>query len=122
MPYEMILTERHGHVGLITINRPQAMNALNNLLMRELMDALEAFDKNENVGAMVIAGNEKAFAAAADIKEMAGKSSLQRMATGPEAAFWRTRSIQKPALAAAFGWALRGADGVPESSEMVSPC
>src|ERR1041385_6967587 len=74
MPYEMILTERREHVGLITLNRPQAMNALNNQLMRELMDALEAFDKNEDVGAMIITGNEKAFAAGADINEMADKS------------------------------------------------
>ena len=77
MPYEMILTETRGRVGLITINRPKAMNALNNQLMRELMDALDAFDKDDAIGAMVIAGNEKAFAAGADIKEMADKPSTK---------------------------------------------
>jgi len=68
MTYEMILTESRGRVGLVTLNRPQAMNALNNQLMRELMDALEAFDRDDAIGAMVITGNEKAFAAGADIK------------------------------------------------------
>jgi enoyl-CoA hydratase len=77
MPYELILAETRGRVGLVTLNRPQAMNALNNQLMRELMDALEAFDKNDAVGAMVITGNEKAFAAGADIKEMADQSVQQ---------------------------------------------
>src|SRR5574341_2185283 len=79
MPYEMIPAETRGRVGLVTLNRPQAMNALNNHLMRELMDALEAFDKKDRVGAMVITGNEKAFAAGADIKEMADKSIQQMM-------------------------------------------
>ena len=74
MSYEMILTEIRGHVGLITLNRPKAMNALNNQLMREMMDALEAFDREPGIGAMLLTGNEKAFAAGADIKEMADKS------------------------------------------------
>jgi len=119
MPYEMILTERHRHVGLITINRPQAMNALNNLLMRELMDALEAFDKNENVGAMVIAGNEKAFAAGADIKEMADKSIQQMMDSDHIAVFGRIRTIQKPVIAAVSGWALGGGCEIALSCDMI---
>ena len=119
MPYEMILTERHGHVGLITINRPQAMNALNNQLMRELMDALEAFDKNEDVGAMVIAGNEKAFAAGADIKEMADKSIQQMMDSDHIAVFGRIRMIQKPVIAAVSGWALGGGCEIALSCDMI---
>jgi enoyl-CoA hydratase/carnithine racemase len=71
MTYTMVLTEIRGRVGLVTLNRPQSMNAFNTVMLTELFDALEAFDKDENVGAMVVTGNEKAFAAGADIKEMA---------------------------------------------------
>ena len=119
MPYEMILTERREHVGLITLNRPQAMNALNNQLMRELMDALEAFDKNEDVGAMIVTGNEKAFAAGADIKEMADKSIRQMMDSDHLAVFGRIRTIQKPVIAAVSGWALGGGCELALSCDMI---
>ncbi|HEX6033514.1 MAG TPA: enoyl-CoA hydratase-related protein [Anaerolineales bacterium] len=119
MPYELILTGTRGRVGLITLNRPQAMNALNNQLMRELMDALEAFDKNDSVGAMVITGNEKAFAAGADIKEMAGKSIQQMMDTDHIAVFGRIRTIRKPVIAAVSGWALGGGCEVALSCDMI---
>ena len=119
MPYEMILTETHGKVGLITFNRPQAMNALNNQLMRELMDALESFDKNEHIRAMVITGNEKAFAAGADIKEMADKSIHQMMDTAHVAVFGRIRTIQKPVIAAVSGFALGGGCEVALSCDMI---
>ena len=119
MPYEMILIERREHVGLITLNRPQAMNALNNQLMRELMDALEAFEKNEAVGAMVITGNEKAFAAGADIKEMADKSIQQMMDSDHLAVFGRIRTIQKPVIAAVSGWALGGGCEIALSCDMI---
>jgi len=119
MPYEMILAETRGRVGLITLNRPQAMNALNNQLMRELMDALEAFDKNDDVGAMVITGNEKAFAAGADIKEMAGKSIQQMMDTDHISAFGRIRTIRKPVIAAVSGWTLGGGCEVALSCDMI---
>ena len=116
MSHEMILTEARGRVGLITLNRPQAMNALNNQLMRELMDALEAFDKNDAIGAMVITGNEKAFAAGADIKEMAEKSIQEMMDTDHIAVFGRIRTIRKPTV----GWAgirpPRGAASMMSSS------
>ena len=119
MPYEMILTETRGRVGLITLNRPQAMNALNNQLMRELMDALEAFDKNDAIGAMVITGNEKAFAAGADIKEMADKSIQQMMDTDHIAVFGRIRTIRKPVIAAVSGWALGGGCEIALSCDMI---
>src|SRR5690242_20828058 len=118
MPYELILTETHGHVGLIRLNRPQAMNALNNPLMRELMDALEAFDKNDAVGAMVITGNEKAFAAGADIKEMADKSMQQILDQDHVGVFGRIRTIHKPVIAAVSGWALGGGCEVALSCDM----
>ena len=119
MPYEMILTETHGRVGLITFNRPQAMNALNNQLMRELMDALESFDKNEDIRAMVISGNEKAFAAGADIKEMADKSIHQMMDTDHVAVFGRIRTIRKPVIAAVSGFALGGGCELALSCDMI---
>ena len=71
MSFTTILTETRGHVGLVTLNRPDAMNALNPTLVNELMDALEVFDTDGNIGAMVVAGSEKVFAAGADIKFMA---------------------------------------------------
>ncbi len=67
MSYETILVEIQGRVGVITLNRPQALNALNSQLMTELTTALKAFDEDDDIGAMVIAGNEKAFAAGADV-------------------------------------------------------
>ena len=119
MPYEMILVETRGRVGLITLNRPQALNALNNQLMRELMDALDAFDKNEAVGAMVVTGNEKAFAAGADIKEMADKSALEMTQSDHIAVFGRIRTIKKPVIAAVSGWALGGGCEVAMSCDMI---
>jgi enoyl-CoA hydratase len=119
MPYELILTEMRGRVGLITLNRPQAMNALNNQLMHELMDALGAFDKDDAVGAMVITGNEKAFAAGADIKEMADQSIQQMMDRDHVGVFGRIRTIQKPVIAAVSGWALGGGCEVALSCDMI---
>jgi enoyl-CoA hydratase len=119
MPYELILAETYGQVGLITINRPQAMNALNNQLMRELMDALEAFDENDGIGAMVIAGNEKAFAAGADIKEMADRTIQQMMDRDHVAVFGRIRTIRKPVIAAVSGWALGAGFEIALSCDMI---
>lgn len=119
MPYELILTETRGRVGLITLNRPQALNALNNQLMREVMDALEAFDKDDAVGAMVVTGNEKAFAAGADIKEMADKSAPEMMEADHVAVFGRIRSVEKPVIAAVSGWALGGGCEIAMSCDMI---
>jgi enoyl-CoA hydratase len=119
MPYEMILTETRGRVGLIAINRPQAMNALNNQLMSELMDALEAYDRDNGVGAMVVTGSEKAFAAGADIKEMAGRSIQQMVERDHVAVFGRIRTIRKPVIAAVSGWALGGGCELALSCDMI---
>ena len=119
MPYEMILTETRGRVGLITFNRPKALNALNTQLMSEVADALEAFDKDENIGAMVITGNEKAFAAGADIKEMAGKSALDMSQADHVAVYGRIRTIRKPVIAAVSGWALGAGCEVALSCDMI---
>jgi enoyl-CoA hydratase len=119
MPYELILTQTRGQVGLIKLNRPQVMNALNNQLMREAMDALEAFDKNDTIGAMVITGNENAFAAGADIKEMVNKSIQQMMDTDHIAVFGRIRTIRKPVIAAVSGWVLGGGCEIAMSCDMI---
>jgi enoyl-CoA hydratase len=119
MPYEMILTETRGRVGLITLNRPKALNALNNQLMSEVMDALNAFDKDNNIGAMVITGSEKAFAAGADIKEMSDKSTKQMTEADHVAVFGRIRSVEKPIIAAVSGWALGGGCEVALSCDMI---
>jgi enoyl-CoA hydratase len=119
MPYETILTETRGHVGLITLNRPQAMNALNNQLLREVMDALEVYDKDDNIGAMVIAGSEKAFAAGADIVEMVDKSAQDMVARDPVAIFGRIRTIRKPVIAAVSGYALGGGCELAMSCDMI---
>src|SRR6476661_9933256 len=76
MAYENLLTETRGRVGLITLNRPKALNALNDALMDELGVALKAFDADENIGAIVLTGSEKAFAAGADIGMMASYSYM----------------------------------------------
>lgn len=119
MPYTSILTEIRDRVGLVTLNRPQAMNALNNQLVTELMDALAVYDKDDNVGALVITGNEKAFAAGADIKEMVDKSADEMKRTDLVAVFARIRDIRKPVIAAVSGWALGGGCELAMSCDMI---
>ena len=119
MTYTTILTEIRGRVGLITLNRPQAMNALNFTLTRELMDALETFDNDDSVGAMVVTGNQKAFAAGADIKEMADKTRQEMVDNDSIAQFGRIRTIHKPVIAAVSGWALGGGCEIAMSCDMI---
>ncbi len=119
MTYTSILTETRGRVGLVTLNRPQTLNALDAVILRELMDALEAFDKDDAIGAMVIAGGEKAFAAGADIKEMADRSEQEMRAADPVAVFARIRDIHKPVIAAVSGWALGGGCELALSCDMI---
>ena len=76
-----ILTETRGRVGLVTLNRPEALNALNAALIAELVDAVDAFDADDGVGAIVITGSERAFAAGADIKEMAALTFAEAYAS-----------------------------------------
>lgn len=95
------------------------MNALNNQLMREVMEALEGFDQDDSVGAMVITGNGKAFAAGADIKEMADQSMQQMIDRDHVEVFDRIRTIQKPVIAAVSGWALGAGCEVAMSCDMI---
>ena len=114
-----ILTETRGRVGLITLNRPQALNALNAVLLTELMEALAAFDSDTAIGAMVITGSEKAFAAGADIKEMADASVTEMMAKGFVELFDSLRKINKPVIAAVSGFALGGGCELALSCDMI---
>jgi enoyl-CoA hydratase len=119
MTYTSILIETRGRVGLITLDRPKALNALNNQLMNEVIDALHTFDKDDNIGAMVITGNEKAFAAGADIKEMVDRSSKEMAETDHVSVFGEIRSIEKPIIAAVSGWALGAGCEVALSCDMI---
>ena len=112
MGYENILVDRDGRVGIITLNRPAVLNALSTPLMRELGEALEAFEADDTIGAVILTGNDKAFAAGADIKEMqdAGFSDifLADFPAGRAAAWRRMALLRKPILAAVAGFALGG--------------
>jgi enoyl-CoA hydratase len=108
MTYENIIVETRGKVGLIRLNRPQALNALNRALMHDLTRALDAFEADANIGCLVITGSDKAFAAGADIKEMADKPFDQAY-LGDFAANWdRAATVRKPVIAAVAGFALGG--------------
>jgi len=119
MSYTTILTETRGRVGLITLNRPQAMNALNRMLLSELVSALTAFDADEAVGAMVITGSERAFAAGADIKEMAEASAVEMLTSSFVELFDGIRKVRKPVIAAASGFALGGGCELAMSCDMI---
>ncbi|MCO5146239.1 MAG: enoyl-CoA hydratase [Aquamicrobium sp.] len=108
MAYETILVETRGKVGLITLNRPQALNALNSAIERDVVAALQAFEADEGVGAIVITGSEKAFAAGADIKEMSEKSYIDMYAADFFAGWDALLRIRKPIVAAVSGYALGG--------------
>jgi enoyl-CoA hydratase len=109
MSYENILVETRGRVGLITLNRPKALNALNDALMDELGEVLAGFDADENIGCIVLTGSEKAFAAGADIGAMKDWSYMDVYKSGYISRNWeRIRSVRKPVIAAVAGFALGG--------------
>jgi enoyl-CoA hydratase len=107
--HELILAEKKGRVGVITLNRPKQMNALNAQLMQELAKALYAFDADEGVGCVVITGSEKAFAAGADIAAMKDYSYMDAYLSNYITRDWEhMRNVRKPVLAAVAGYALGG--------------
>jgi enoyl-CoA hydratase len=106
--YRNILLERRGRVGLITLNRPQALNALNEALMRDVVAAATELDRDQEVGAIVITGSERAFAAGADIKEMATQSYMDMYAADWFAGWAELSRVRTPVIAAVAGHALGG--------------
>jgi enoyl-CoA hydratase len=108
MSHQNIIVETKGRVGLIRLNRPNALNALNSAMMVEIAAAVDAFEADAGIGCLVVTGSEKAFAAGADIKEMASKSYMDAF-MGNFAATWdRLAHARKPVIAAVAGFALGG--------------
>jgi enoyl-CoA hydratase len=108
MTYQNILTEQHGRVGLIRLNRPQALNALNSQLNDELGLAVAAFDADAGIGCILLTGSDKAFAAGADIKEMAKKSAVEVFMDDFTGTWDAVARARKPVIAAVAGFALGG--------------
>ena len=109
MAFENIIVETRGRVGLITLNRPKALNALSSPLIAELGLALDAFEADPDIGAIVLTGSEKAFAAGADIKEMASKSFTDCFVENFITKGWEAVSkVRKPVIAAVAGYCLGG--------------
>src|SRR5690242_20755631 len=108
MSYQNIVVETRGRVGIIRLNRPEALNALNKALITELTQAIEAFDADDKIGCMLITGGDKAFAAGADIKEMADKPFIEAY-LGDFVSNWNAAAkARKPIVAAVAGFALGG--------------
>ena len=109
MAYENILVETKGSVGIITLDRPEALNALNAALIEDLGQALDSFEADDNIGCIVLTGSSKAFAAGADISEMAPKSYMDVYREDFITAGWeRVSQTRKPVIAAVAGFALGG--------------
>jgi enoyl-CoA hydratase len=119
MSYENIIVETRGRVGIIRLNRPQALNALNKDLIAELTRAVEAFDADDKIGCILITGNDKAFAAGADIKEMADKPFIEAY-LGDFVSNWNAVAhARKPVVAAVAGFALGGGCELAMQSDIV---
>jgi len=116
---EIILTRTEGRVGLIQLNRPKVLNALNREIMGEVIAALESFDEQEAIGVIVLTGNKRAFAAGADITEMAGATPVS-MLNNPFIDYWdRLGQISKPIVAAVSGFALGGGCELAMACDMI---
>jgi enoyl-CoA hydratase len=108
MSYDNIAVETHGRVGIVRLNRPQALNALNASLISELSAAVDAFEADGSIGCILVTGSDKAFAAGADIKEMAGKSFMDAFMADFVGRWDRLAHARKPVVAAVAGFALGG--------------
>jgi enoyl-CoA hydratase len=117
--YTCILTETRGRVGLIRFNRHAELNALNACVLEELGQALEDFDADPQVGVIVLTGDERAFAAGADIKEMVDATPIDMLMRDSISRYDRIRQIKKPVIAAVSGWCLGGGNEVAMACDMI---
>lgn len=108
MTFETILVEQQDRVGIITLNRPEALNAINRKLTEELLSAAEAFDADPGIGCLIVTGSERAFAAGADVKEMASETYVGMYLADRFADWGRLAAVRKPTIAAVAGFALGG--------------
>ena len=120
MSYENILVDQPAEgVGRVQLNRPKALNALNSPMMDEVMQAMSAFDADPGIGAMILTGNDKAFAAGADIKEMDGKTQIDMLMSTSLIERFEIQKLNKPIIAAVSGYALGGGCEVAMSCDMI---
>jgi enoyl-CoA hydratase len=119
MEFILVTPQAQPHVALIQLNRPKELNALNLQLMGELRDALKQLDEDEDVRAIVITGNERAFAAGADIKQMAGKTAIDMLNIDQFSTWDQIRKTKKPIIAAVSGFALGGGCELAMTCDMI---
>ncbi len=120
MAYETVVTSKEGHLGIVTLNRPDALNALNTKMVTELISALTDFEKDEEVRCLVITGSEKAFSAGADIKEMSGITAVEMTMSGHFFPLWdKVGRYPKPIVAALSGFVLGGGLEVAMSCDIL---
>ena len=119
MDFAHIKVETHDRVGLVQLNRPKALNALNRQMMEEIVIALRSYDEDPNIGAIVITGDGRAFAAGADIKEMLEASSVQMLSNDTISLWDQVTDIKKPVLAAVSGWCLGGGNELAMACDMI---
>ena len=108
MPFEFVLTEVDGPLGIVTINRPAVLNALNNQVVEEIGEALSNFDGDDSIHCLILTGNDRAFAAGADIGQMADMGAVEMLRADDAGRWARLRKLRKPLIAAVSGYALGG--------------
>ena len=119
MPYTTVIVTKEEGFAVVQLNRPDVLNAISMQLMQELVEALEALDRDEDVRAIILTGNEKAFAAGADITEMAGAGAVEMLVRDQFARWDRIRKIKKPIIAAVSGFALGGGCEITMSCDII---
>ncbi len=114
-----VLTAVEDQIGFVTLNRPKVLNALSHALMQDLVEALEAFDRDNSIRVIILTGNERAFAAGADIKEMSDETTVSIMLKDKFATWDRVRQVKKPIIAAVSGYALGGGCELAMSCDII---